>query len=373
MEVYLDNVRHNYRVLKEWFVENGSPETRVFAVLKANAYGLGAVPVAWAAKQEGADFFALATADEALEFRDAGILDPVLVLGASSSNCAEPYVRLDIRAAVSDLDLPRALSREAVRQGKKAHVHVAVDTGMGRIGFTPEETPDRVAEMLRLPGIECEGIFTHFSTADEADLNYTERQHALFMDVIQQLESRGIRIPLAHCCNSGATVHRPQWGMAGARPGHLLVGLYPSSDVPRLIDLRPAFSLKTRVSLVKTLKAGQDVGYGRTYTTSSDETIGVLPIGYADGFDRRLSNNADVLIRGRRCPIVGRVCMDQCMVSLKGLEGVTAEEEVVLIGRQGKEEITPHEYAKRIGGIVAQIGPMFGARMPRVYVSGEGR
>ncbi|NLL36709.1 MAG: alanine racemase [Fretibacterium sp.] len=368
MEVYLDNLRYNYRLLKQWFAENDAPESRVFAVLKADAYGLGAIPVAWALKQEGADFFILATADEALEFRKAGITDTLLVLGASSLNCAEPYVRHGIRASISDLEMARALSREAVRQERSAWLHIAVDTGMGRIGFSPEEAPERIAEISRLPGVVCEGIFTHFSTADESDMEYTERQHECFLDVIRRTEALGIRIPLPHCCNSGATVRYPGWGMAGGRPGHLLVGLYPSPDTPRLLSLRAGFSLKTRVSLIKRLEAGKDVGYGRTYTTSSSETIAVLPIGYVDGYDRRFSNNGEVLIRGRRCPIVGRICMDQCMVRVDGLDEVEVGDEVVLLGRQGEEEISVYEYAERIGVIVTQVGPMITARVPRVYI-----
>ncbi|PIE55597.1 MAG: alanine racemase [Dethiosulfovibrio peptidovorans] len=370
MDVRLDNIRYNYRLLRQWLDTHGGQKARIFVVLKDNAYGLGAIPIAWTVKREGANFFIVAVAEEAMELREAGILDPVLVLGASAYDSAAVYVRHNIRASVSDLAMARCLSKEAVKQGKSAFIHIAVDTGMGRIGFSPEEARERIGEIARLPGIVCEGLFTHFSSADEKDLSYTEMQHKMFTDFLGKLNNRGIKFPMVHCCNSGATVNFPEWAMDGVRPGQLLVGFYPSPDVPRYLDLRTCFSLSTRVAFVKTLPPHEAVGYGRTYTTSSTETIAVLPIGYGDGFDRRLSNNADILLRGRRCPIVGRICMDQCMVRVDG--SVEVGDEVTLIGRQGQEKITPYEFADRLGTIVTPVALMMGKRVKRLYSDPEG-
>lgn len=370
MEVRLDNIRANYRAIMNHIRPDGRPgkEPRVFAVLKANAYNLGAVPVAWAVKQEGADYFIVATADEALELRAGGITDPVLVLGASPYEAAGELVRHEIRSALTDLEMARHLSKAAVAQGKKAYVHLKIDSGMGRIGFFAEEAADAAAAAAALPGVVCEGVFTHFSSSDEADLTHTYDQYRIFMEALEAIDERGVNIPIKHCCNSGGTLSMPEWAMSGVRPGQLLAGLYPSPEVPRTIPILPGFSFKTAVSAVRTIPAGRGISYGLTYTTAGEEKLAVLPVGYADGFDRRFSNNAHVLIGGRRCPIVGRVCMDQCMANVSALPEVKVGDEVVMIGAQGNEEITAYEYAEKLGTIVATVGAMIGPRVPRVYV-----
>lgn len=368
LEVSLSNLRHNYRVLRDHIMSHGAPpDAKVFCVIKGDCYGLGAVPAAWALKDEGADYFAVATIDEAVQLREAGIQDPVLVLGPAIPEYAETAVRLAIRCTVTNIEAVKAISDAAVRLGKKGFVHIAIDTGMGRIGYMPGEAAKAAKEMTALPGIFLEGAFTHFSTADEADLSYTHHQHDLFMKAIDDMKAAGIEVPIPHCCNSGGTVHFPQWAMGGVRPGHLLSGLYPSLDVPRdVVDIRPCMSVKTRVADVRTLPAGSSVSYGRTYTTSGTETFAVLPIGYADGFQRTMSNKADVLIRGKRCPIAGRICMDQCLARVDG--DVEIGDEVVLLGRQGSEEISVDEFAEKSGWITAQVACGMSKRLPRVYV-----
>ena len=371
MEVRLDHIRANYRAIEAHVLkanEGASPKPRVFGVIKANGYNLGAVQVAWALKQEGADFFIVATPDEGLELREGGVADPVLILGASPYEAAAEYVRHGIRASLTDVGMAQALSGAAEAQGKKAFVHIKVDTGMGRIGFHPEEAPDRVAEIAALPGVVVEGIFTHFATSDEADLAYTERQHGAFVKTLEAIKARGVHIPISHCCNSGGTVSRPEWAMEGVRPGQLVVGLYPSPDVPRTIPLLPGFSFKTTVSAVRKEGPGEGISYGLTYTTDGEKTLAVLPVGYADGFSRELSNKAPVLIRGKRCPIVGRICMDQCMADVSELPEVAVGDEVVIIGPQGREEISVYEYAENLNPIVATIGARISARVPRRYV-----
>ena len=372
MEVRLDNIRANYRAIMKHIRPDGwsGKDPRVFGVIKANAYNLGAVPVAWALKQEGADYFIVATADEAIELREGGITDAILVLGASPYDAAGEYVRHGIRASITDVEMARSLSAAAVKQGKNASVHIKIDTGMGRIGFLPDSAASLVSEIAALPGIICEGIFTHFATSDGADLTYTNEQHRLFLEALAAIERKGINIPIRHCCNSGGTLYRPEWAMSGVRPGQLVAGMYPTDDVPRSVPILPGFSFRTTISALRTVPAGKGVSYGLTYTTHSDEKLAVLPVGYADGFARALSNRADVLVHGKRCPVVGRICMDQCMVNVSAIPDAAVGDEVVLIGRQGVEEITIYEYAKKLDTIVATIGAMIGPRVPRRYVDG---
>ena len=227
MEVRLDNVRANYRAIMKHIRPGGceGPGPRVFGVIKANAYNLGAVQVAWALKQEGADYFIVATADEAMELRAGGVTDAVLVLGASPYDAAGEYVRHGIRASITDMEMARVLSAAAVKPGKKALVHIKIDTGMGRIGFSPDAAASMVAEVASLPGVVCEGVFTHFATADSADLTYTVEQHTVFLNALEAIERKGIRIPIRHCCNSGGTLYKPEWAMDGVRPGQLVAGM----------------------------------------------------------------------------------------------------------------------------------------------------
>ena len=339
----------------------------MLCVLKADGYGLGAVAVARALKKEGAGFFCVGTPNEALELREAGIADPVLVFGPSIREAFPHHIRHGIRTSIATVEMATALSSVASRLRKTAYVHIEVDTGLGRSGFSPEEAVESTLRIASLPGVVCEGVFTHFAGADCADLSeYTERQHDDFLAVLRELQRRGLSIPMRHCCNSAAFLAHPEWGMDGVRTGILLTGHYPD-DVPRDIPLLPAFSFRTKIALLETLPAGHGVGYGLTYVTTRETRIAVLPVGYADGFSRALSNKGDVLVRGRRCPVVGRISMDQSVADVTEVPGVAAGDEVVLIGRQGNEEITAYEYARRAQGIVATALTSIGKRVPRVY------
>ena len=371
MEVRLDNLRANYGAIRKHLDEHGGSTAKIFGVIKANAYNLGAVPVAWALCEAGAGYFVVATPDEALELRAGGIVDPVLVLGASPYDAAPDYVRYGIRATITDMEMARALSAAAGKMGKSALVHVKIDTGMGRIGFRPDEVAEKVAQITSLPGVICEGTFTHFATADDADLSYVHEQHTLFMKALDLIAAKGISIPLRHCCNSGGTLSFPQWAMDGVRPGQILCGMYPTEHVPRTVPVLPGFSFKTAVAALRTLPPGQGISYGLTYTTRSEERLAVLPVGYADGFARALSNKGEVLIRGTRCRVAGRICMDQCMVNVSHLPEVSVDDEVVIIGAQGGDEISIYEYAEKLDTIVATIGAMISKRVPRVYVEGK--
>ena len=366
LEVNLSAIRANYRAIQKHIGEG----KRIFGVVKGDAYGLGAIPVAKTLTEEGTDFFAVATCDEAIELREKGILTPVLVLGPSPYEVAEEYVRLGIRATVNDMEIAEALSRASVKIGKPAYGHLKVDTGMGRIGFYPEEAPDVMDKMARLSGLEMEGIFTHFAIADAEDLSYTMEQYSKFAHVLEEIEKKGHKIRIRHCCNSGATLALPHLAMDGVRPGQLEVGMYPSKEVVKSIPLEHTFEFKTAISALRVVPPDRGVSYGLTYYTRGYEKLAVLPVGYHDGYSRELSGKgAEVLIRGERCPVVGRVCMDQTMVNVTHLEEVEVGDEVVLIGRQGEEYISAEDVADWIGTIVTTIPNMIGKRVTRVYLS----
>ena len=364
MEVSLDNFRHNYRVIRDHV-----KPSRVISVIKANAYGMGAVPVAWALKSEGADFFGVATPDEAVELREAGIDDPMLVLGSSPYDAAETYVRLGISTAITDVLMAESLSRAAVRQNRQAHVHLKVDSGMGRIGFLSDKVLSVAEYISKLPGIHVEGTFTHFAVADSHDQAHVHKQFKVFSSVIESLRKAGVPLGMVHCCNSGAVLSDLSNMFCDAvRPGHILNGITPSKESAHSISYKPCFEVKTAVGVVRELPPDFGVSYGLTYTTSGTERVAVLPVGYADGFNRGLSNKGEVLIRGVRCPIRGRICMDQCIVGVSHLKEVAAGDVVVLVGRQGDEMIKIEDYAEAASTITATVSVSFTARVPRVYV-----
>ncbi|MDR0616457.1 MAG: alanine racemase [Synergistaceae bacterium] len=364
MEVSLENFRHNFRAIRE---KCGT--ARIIAVVKANAYGMGAVPVAWALEGCGADFFAVATPDEAVELREAGISAAILVMGASPPRAAETYVKLGISAAVSDLNFAAALSREATRQNRAARVHLKIDTGMGRIGFSPEEA-SRAAETIHsLPGLDFEGVFTHFAKADEEDLSHTEAQFAIFKASVERIRGAGIPVRIAHCCNSGAVLAGlSHMYMNAVRPGHILSGLIPSPECRDGVSVRPCFEVKTAISVIRELPEGTGVSYGHAYVTAAPERVAVLPIGYADGFGREMSGIAEVLIRGTRCPVRGRICMDQCVAGISHVKDAETGDEAVLIGRQGAEAITIEEFARKKSSITGTVPVSFTGRVQRIYV-----
>ncbi len=369
MQVNLDNLQTNYRTLCSLV---GS-SCQVFGVIKGDAYGMGMIPVARALVQAGCQRFAVASPDEALALRGAGIAEALLVLGPSPAEAAAELVRLDITSTVTDMDFARALNQAASEQGKPARIHLKVDTGMGRIGFLPEELDTVLEQLSMMAGLDFEGIFTHFATADEPGEAYTRRQFDSFGDVLDRLRVLGMTPRLRHVCNSGATLRFPDMHLDAVRPGLILYGMWPSEACSRTVGLKPVFRLVTRVALVREMPPQSGLSYGLAYMTRGKEKIAVLPVGYHDGFRRNLSNRAEVLVRGQRAPLVGRICMDQMLVNVTHIEGVEAGDEVVLIGRQGDREISPEEMAGLLGTINYEIPGMFTPRVVRLYGSyGEG-
>ena len=366
MEVHLGRIQENYRSIRS----HVGARAQVMGVVKANAYGTGMVPVASALREAGCTRFAVATPEEALELRKCGIGDPILVMGASPADAAGELVAQDVAATVADLSFAQVLSREATRQGRPARFHLKVDTGMGRIGFLPQELPSLLPELLALGNLDFEGVFTHFATADEERLDYTWTQFRRFGDVLEELRDRGVGVRLRHACNSAALMRCPEMHLDAVRPGVILYGLRPSPGCPVPFPLSPAFEVKTSVAALRELPPGSGVSYGLRYVTRGQERLAVLPLGYRDGYVRALAGKAEVLIRGHRVPVVGTICMDQCLVDVTSLPEVCVGDEVVLLGRQGDCSIEAEEMARWLGTIVYEIPGLFSERVPRIHLEG---
>ncbi|MCM1187798.1 MAG: alanine racemase [bacterium] len=345
--------------------------TEIVGVVKADGYGHGSIPVAQ--ELEKLDFmwgYATATAEEALTLRRAGIRKPLLILGYSFPYCYEQLIREDVRITVFRRDSGKLLEEAAEKAGKSAKVHVKIDTGMNRIGITPDESGlDFLSELKARRGIEIEGIFTHFARADEADKTDAERQLALFLRFTETAQERlHCRIPLKHCANSAAILEMPRSRLDLVRAGIAMYGLYPSEEVDRTaVELSPAMSLHSRIVYIKTVPAGQSVSYGGTFTAAEDMRVATVPLGYGDGYPRSLSGKGYVLIRGERAPILGRVCMDQFMVDVSKIPDAEQDDEVVLLGADGKECIS----AEALGGLSGRFNYELicdlSRRLPRVY------
>jgi alanine racemase len=346
------------------------PGVALMAVVKADAYGHGLLPVAAMAQAAGAEWLGVAIPEEGLQLRRAGIAGPILALGWTPPGQAALVVQADLTATVSSLVAARDLAAAAGGTGK-ARAHLKVDTGMGRLGVLTG--PEGLAEALaicRLPNLSVEGIFTHLATADELDRTFAFRQLELFQDFLLRLERQGVTFALRHAANTAALVEFPDSHLDMVRPGLGLYGYLPARHLTRPQGLRPALTWRTQVSHVKVLPAGSPVGYGRTYRTVRPTVIATLPVGYADGYPRSLSNCADVLLHSRRCRIAGRVCMDQLMVEVPDGIDVRVGDEVVLLGRQGGDCIDADELAERSGTIAHEVLTGIGPRVPRVYDHG---
>ncbi|MCF7935284.1 MAG: alanine racemase [Synergistales bacterium] len=363
LEVDLGAVKRNFQAVQR-HVGN---DATVIGVVKANAYNLGVCEVTRALREAGASYFAVATPDEALELREDGLDEPILVLGAPPFDAADEYVRHNLRCTLTDRRMAEALSEAAQRQRKTAYAHVKVDTGMGRLGYVPEDVPAMVTAFRSLPGLELEGIYTHFASSDERNLAFTRHQFEVFTGLLEQLKGQGITFSMRHCCNTAGTLAFPGMALDAVRPGHAMVGMYPSHETIRSVDLQPAFQFKTEISALKTVPRGRSIGYGLTYITRCESRIATLPVGYADGYSRDLSNRSEVLVRGMRSPLVGRICMDQMMIDVTQVPEAEVGDEVVLIGRQGDEEIKLEEIADKLDTLVCVIPVQIGKRVPRVY------
>lgn len=340
----------------------------VMAVIKADAYGHGAVPVAKLLESKCA-FFGVSSITEALELRNAGIRTPILILGHTPSAVFSLAVQQDIRPSIFSLDGARCLSSAAEKLGKTARFHFAVDTGMSRIGFPfSEASADACAEAARLPNLIAEGIFSHFATADCADLSRAKVQAERFDAFLSMLCRRGVTIPIRHMNNSAGLMNFSQ-SYDMVRSGIVTYGLYPSGEVdPQLLSLSPALSWRSRISHLQALPAGREIGYGGTYVTTRPTRVATVPVGYADGYRWSLSNKFYVLIHGKKAPILGRICMDQMMVDVTDIPDVAIGNKVVLIGQDGDECITTQQIAEAAGSFHYEFLCGISRRVPRYYV-----
>lgn len=361
-EVDLEAISHNLRQIKKLVKPYGSG---IMAVVKDNAYGHGAAEVACVAAGIPVQMLGVAAVEEAMDLRHAGIDLPILILCCILPEQAEEAVRYDAIQTVCDLSVCAALSKKADARGKQARIHVKIDTGMGRIGVRYDEAAEFIMSVARIPNLIIDGIYTHFAAAD-TDRAFTQLQLERFKSVILDLEKAGIHIPIKHAANSAAILSLPESYFNMVRPGLIIYGQYPWG-APREVDLKPAMSLKTRVVHLKELPPGWSISYDRTYTTKKPTVVASLAIGYGHGYKRKLSNRGEALIRGMRAPIIGVVCMDQCLCDVTHIPGVSIGDEAVLIGRQGEEMITADEVAEKVGTISYEILCDINARVPRIY------
>ena len=367
VEIDLSAVSHNVRAIKRWV----GPRCNVMAVVKANGYGLGAVQVAGAALEGGATWLAVACVDEGVQLRNAGYDCPMLVLGYIQQSEAATVVAYGLTPIVHRVETALALERAALalgRQAKSVAVHIKVDTGLGRFGCLPDEFLPLAEKVAALPHLRLQGLMTHFAEADSTDLSFAHEQLARFDAVRKRAAERGLRFAVTHASNSAATLALPEAHFDLVRTGILLSGHLPAAYLAGKITLRSAVTFRARLARVYEACIGDTVGYGRTWVAERPSVVGLVPAGYADGFRRVLSNKAQVLVRGMRCTVVGRVSMDQFGVDLTDVKGAAEGDEVILIGRQGDAEITADEIAEWAGTISYEIFTGLAPRVPRRYV-----
>ena len=360
-EIDLKAIEHNCRQVKRLLGRN----INIMAVVKANAYGHGIVEVSTVLEKIGVNYLGVATTDEAVRLREYGIKTPILVLGSVLPDEVKVLVENDITLTLCSESLLDAIRKEAAN-GHQVKVHVKIDTGMGRIGIWHEEALNFIKNLAEEKNIIIEGIYMHFSSVGRDDF-FTNYQIESFEKLLERIEGFDIKIPLKHAANSIATVDFKRSHLNLVRPGFIIYGMYPKHTFPKLIKLKPVLSLKTRVAYIKETPPGRSISYGRSYITQKHTKIATLPIGYADGYMRNLSNRAEVLVRGRRAPVVGRVTMDQTMIDVGHIKDVKIGDEVVLIGRQGKEEIQMVKLARLAGTIAYESICAISNRVPRIY------
>lgn len=361
LNVLKDNIRS---------IQAGAPGKRVISVVKANAYGHGMLPVAEAIRQCGVRDFAVAILGEALELRAADPDSSILILGYTPGELAAQAVAADLTVTVYSLEVARQFAAEARRQGKTVKLAVALDTGMSRIGFpATDESLQEIIAISQLPGIILEELFTHFSTADETDKTYSHLQMQRYHNMKQGLDGAGVRFTHYHMANSAAIIDLPEAHYDSVRPGIIQYGYYPSDEVAMdRVKVRPILSLYAGLAMVKPLAAGIPVGYGNTWTASRESVIGTIPVGYADGYNRRLSNRGQVLFQGKALPIRGRVCMDQFMVDLTDGPSASQGDVVTLLGQSGDVAYWADDMAKDLGTISYEVTCNISLRVPRKYI-----
>ncbi|WP_068674104.1 alanine racemase [Oceanobacillus sp. Castelsardo] len=367
VEISLDALKSNVKAFKDYI----SQKTKLMAVVKADGYGHGAVEVAQAALKEGADYLAVALLDEAIQIRKAQINAPILVLGytgISTEAAIKDAINSNITLTVFTKEMAEEIVKTAEQLKKLAKVHIKIDSGMNRIGIRKKEEALEFASLLKSDHVQIEGIFTHFADADNIDSTYTDKQFNHFMSVINYLGENGIHIPIKHCCNSAATIAYPNMHLDMVRVGISLYGLYPSEHLKEKIKLIQVMSFKTKPVLIKNVDTGEPISYGCTFSPQRLSKIATIPVGYADGFTRALSNKGNVTVKGKRAPIVGRICMDQSMIDITEIPHVSKEDIVTIFGEPSEGFIPLDEVAEQLQTIHYEIVCLIGKRVPRVYI-----
>ena len=364
-EIDLDAIAYNMKNIK-----NLVKDKEVIAVVKADCYGHGALDLVPTLIENGASRLAVAVLTEGIELRNNNINAPMMILGYTPLYLGEELIKYDLEQTIYDVEYAKELSAIGLSLNKKAKIHIAIDTGMGRIGFLPNEKSVKdVSEICSLKGLDVLGIFTHFSTSDEEDKEYTYEQFKKFTDFTLKLSELGINIPLKHVSNSGAIMDMPETYLDAVRAGIILYGYYPSNEVNKNnLSLKPALTLKASITRVQEMDKDMYISYGKTFKTERKSLIATLPIGYADGYSRLLAKGAKVIINGKFAPIVGRICMDQCMIDVTDIEDVKVSDEVILLGEQGNLKFNADDIAEIMGTINYEILCMIKYRIPRVYI-----
>lgn len=365
--VSLDAIAHNFAEMKK----NIAKGTKIVAVIKADGYGHGTEAIARLI--EDYDYiwgFAVATPEEALQLRTFGVKKPILILGIVFEEYFTQMIAKEIRLTVCTYEMAQKLSEEAQRQGRDVHIHIGLDTGMSRIGFADrQESVEEIKKISQLPNLKIEGMFTHFARADETDRSPAIDQLNRYLNFAKLLEDAGIQIPMKHCSNSAGIIRVPEANLNAVRAGITIYGIYPSNEVERdIVKLIPAMELKSHISYIKTVEPGAAFSYGGTFTAKKEMKVATIPVGYADGYPRSLSNKGWVLIHGKKAPILGRVCMDQFMVDITKIPDAKTGDEVTLIGKDGKEFISIEKFGDLSGRFSYEFACDISKRVPRVYI-----
>lgn len=363
-EIDLAALVHNSKEIKK----RVGPKIGVMAIVKAQGYGHGIIQVSRVLEEEGVNYFGVTSPQEAFLLREKGIKLSILILGPTMLDQAERIIRGGITQTICTKEMVHTLAGECKRLKKRLKVHIEVDTGMGRTGVPYQRALKLIEEVIKIPELEVEGIFTHFSTADEEDKSFTREQIKRFKEVLEKLGEEKIDIPFKHAANSAGVLNFPESYFNMVRPGLALYGIYPSGYISRSLDLHPVMSLKSKVIYLKRVLKGATISYGKTYVTNKNTTIAILPIGYKDGYNRLLSNRGEVILKGKRVRIAGRVCMDQTILDVGEVPDVKVGDEVVLIGKQGRERVSVEEIAKKVDTVPHEVVCRIAERVPRIYL-----
>ncbi len=346
-------------------------KVEICAAVKADAYGHGIEQVSRILRAAGTEWLGVDSTWEGKRLREAGIEGPILVLGPTPPRESPLIIAQGLSQVITSRELAEALSQEARAQGREVGIHLKVDSGMGRLGIKPEEALAFCENLRKLPGLHFEGLMTHFALAYSKEKSFTIRQLETFRETSCVLEARGFHFSFHHAANSAAIIDLPEAHLDMVRPGIMIYGHFPSAEVSSHLSLRPALTLRTEIGHLKSLQPGESVSYGRSFVASRETQVAILPVGYADGYDRRLSNRAQVLVQGRPAPVIGIICMDMTAVDVTDIPGAKAGEEVILLGRQGKEEIPAEQIAAWLDTISYEVLTRIGSRVERVYLPGE--